>query len=191
MAGRRPHPKNNPDIHGNEGLIRSFVVRLHDYELALRSIRENTASDAPNQHVLFTGPRGAGKTMLVRRIAAEVERDAELSQHWYPIVFAEQSDQVGSPGELWLEALFHLANRTEDPRWLRAYEDLRTESNDETLRDRALAQLLDFADEQGKRFLMVIENLNGLLSEQIPDGADWDLRHTFQNERRIMLRADT
>ena len=23
--------------------------------------------------------------------------------------------------------------------------------------------------------------------EQIPDGADWDLRHTFQNERRIML----
>jgi predicted AAA+ superfamily ATPase len=69
MAGRRPHPKNNPDIHGNEGLIRSFVVRLHDYELALRSIRENTASDSPNQHVLFTGPRGAGKTMLVRRRA--------------------------------------------------------------------------------------------------------------------------
>ncbi len=47
---------------------------------------------------------------------------------------------------------------------------------------------MDFADQQGKRILLIVENL-GMLSEQLTENADWELRHTLQNEPRLMLLA--
>ncbi len=95
--------KHNPGILTDEELIRSFVVRQHHLELILETIRENTGS--ANQHLLIVGPRGSGKTTLVRRVAAEIRSTPELDQQFYPLVFAEESYQVCSAGEFWLEAL--------------------------------------------------------------------------------------
>jgi energy-coupling factor transporter ATP-binding protein EcfA2 len=177
--------KYNPGIHGDEELIESFVVRHQALELVLETLRENT--DNSNQHLLIVGPRGSGKTTLVRRVAAEVRSDPVLDALWYPLVFAEESYMVSSPGEFWLEALFHLGDQTGNSRWNSAYQELRTESDEGRLRQRALAQLMDFAQETGKRILLVVENLNMLLGEQIDESAGWDLRHPLSNEPRIML----
>src|SRR5262249_23472523 len=57
------------------------------------------------------------------------------------------------------------------------------------LYEQALARLMDFADEQGKRLLVIAENLNMLLGEQLSSDDGWVLRHTLQNEHRIMLLA--
>ena len=46
---------------------------------------------------------------------------------------------------------------------------------------------MDFADEQERRILLVGENLNMLLGEQLGRDSDWDIRHTLQNEPRILL----
>jgi len=178
----------NPGLLGEEELIRSFAVRAADLELILETLRENAAAgSAPNQHMLFVGPRGAGKTMLVRRAAAEVGRNRELAAKWYPVLFGQETYRIGSPGEFWLEALFHVAEQTGEERWKRAHADLQKEADARRLADRALAQLLDFADRMGKRLLLVAENLNVLLGEHIGADGDWDLRHTLQNEARIML----
>jgi tetratricopeptide (TPR) repeat protein len=177
--------KYNPAFLKQEELLSSFVVRLADLELILETIRHNTGPS--NQHLLIIGPRGSGKTSLVLRTVAEVVRDAELASKWYPIVFGEDSYEVCSAGEFWLESLFHLGEETKLGRWERTYEELRSERDEIRLRERALAQLMDFADEQGKRLLLVVENLNIILGQQMDNDAAWDLRHTLLNEPRLML----
>jgi tetratricopeptide (TPR) repeat protein len=182
-----PHITYNPGILGDEELARSFVVRQQSLELILETLRENAASAAANRHLIMIGPRGIGKTMLVRRAAAAVRSNPEYSSKWYPLVFGEESYPVSTPGEFWLEALFHLGDQTGELSFQKTLEELRDERNDSRLRDRALAQLLDFADQQGKRVLLVVENLNTLIGQQMLPDAAWDLRHTLLNEPRLML----
>jgi tetratricopeptide (TPR) repeat protein len=177
--------KYNPGFSSDKDLIDSFVVRQQYLELILENLRENTGT--ANQHVLVVGARGTGKTMLVRRVAAEVRTDPRLNAQWYPLVFAEESYQITSVGEFWLETLFHLADQTQEKSWQTVYEELRTEADETRLRQRALAQLMDFADVQGKRILLVVENLNMLFAEQLSEHDDWELRYTLQNEPRLML----
>ncbi|MGA2031741.1 MAG: AAA family ATPase [Thermoguttaceae bacterium] len=180
--------KYNPAFLTRAELVDQFVVRHADLQAALQTVRENTTG--ANQHVLLIGPRGSGKTMLVRRLAAEIDRDAELSERWYPLIFAEESYEVTTPGEFWLEAAFHLGQQTKDLRWQAKYEEYGAQWQDEdTMRERVLGQLLAFADEQGKRLLLIVENFNGLLGDQISEDDAWKLRHTLQNEPRVMLLA--
>ena len=167
--------------------MRSFVVRHAELELIVQVVGENRGQS--NQHVLVIGPRGIGKTMLVLRVVEEVRGNEDLAARWYPLVFSEESYLVRTPGEFWLEALFHLAHKTDDERWRRTYEELRDEQDEERLRERALAQLMDFADREVKRILLVVENFNMLLGEQISDSDAWKLRHALLHEPRVMLLA--
>ena len=106
------------------------------------------------------------------------------------MIFSEESYEVTTPGEFWLEALFHLGQQTKDPRWQAKYEEFGAQWRDEdAMRERALGQLMAFADEQGKRLLVVVENLNAILGDQISEDDAWKLRHTLQNEPRVMLLA--
>jgi tetratricopeptide (TPR) repeat protein len=179
--------KYNPAFLSPEELVHSFVVRHNELELIVRVIRENVAES--NQHVLVIGPRGIGKTMLVLRVVEEIRKEKALWGCWYPLVFSEESYPVITPGEFWLEALFHLAHQTKEEQWMRTYEELRDERDEERLRERALAQLMDFADAEGKRILLVVENFNMLLGDQINDSDAWKLRHTLLHEKRVMLLA--
>jgi tetratricopeptide (TPR) repeat protein len=184
MASNKPI-KYNPAFLTQDELIKSFVVRNMDFELVMELIRENRGPT--NQHLLIVGPRGSGKTTLALRVAAELRKDKDFSNLWYPIVFSEESYEVCSPGEFWLEALFHIGKHTQDHRWKRIHKELRSEKDESRLRDRSLAQVMDFADEQGKRLLFIVENLNMLLGQQIGPDAAWEIRHTLINEPRLML----
>jgi tetratricopeptide (TPR) repeat protein len=177
--------KYNPGLTRDDKLISGFVVRLRDFEWLLDIISSNTALQA-NQHVLVVGPRGSGKTTLVRRTAAEVRTDASLSRSWHPVVFSEETYSVSSPGEFWLETLLQIYNDTGDTRWKQARDRLAKEADDATLRESALGQVLDYADQIGKKLILVVENLNMLLGQLQPN-SDWELRHTLLNESRIML----
>jgi tetratricopeptide (TPR) repeat protein len=180
--------KHNPSFQDDHELIRDFVVRGELLELILELIRENATRPAePPHHMLIVGPRGSGKTTLVHRVAAEIRQHPETYDAWYPITFSEESYQVSSPGEFWLEAIFHLADQTRDTRWEQTHAELLREPDERRLAERCLAQLLDFSARSGKRLLLIAENLNVLLGEQISSAAAWELRHTLQNENRIML----
>ena len=179
--------KYNPAFLPPDELVVSFVVRKGELETIMRIIKENTTKS--NQHVLVVGPRGSGKTTLLLRAAEEVRRTKELNDKWYPLVFSEESYSVSSCGEFWLESLLHLAHQTQDEQWQKTYEELLSEKDEKRLRERALAQLMDFADKQGKHIILVVENLNMLLGEQMNDEEGWALRHTLLNEPRVMLLA--
>ncbi len=180
--------KYNPAFLDDETLMRTFVARHAELELILEILRESQGPS--NQHILIIGARGTGKTTLALRVAAEIRRTPELDRLWRPVAFGEESYQVSTPGELWLEALVHLGTPSATGRdWREVHERLRAEPDEERLRERALAALMDFADEQKKRLLMIVENLHMIIGGQMKDDDAWVLRHTLSNEPRVLLLA--
>ncbi len=183
--------KYNPGFLSDDELVASFCVRTSEFESIVELLRECTGSSNPHQIVI--GPRGSGKTSLLLRVAAEVRRDAGLSSGFFPIVFAEESYEVATAGEFWLECLFRLAVqapcREGDPDLSRTCEDLRTIRDDRALAERCLAVLLDFSDREGRRLALMVENLNMMFRDMADPDAGWRLRKILQTESRIMLIA--
>ena len=179
--------KYNPGFLSDAEVVASFCVRNAEFKLLLESLQSSTGNSGV--HSMVIGPRGSGKTHLLLRVAAEVRRDPSLSG-FYPIVFAEESYEVSTIGEFWLECLDHLAEQA--PEGERAnlrlsYDDLRATGDDRALADRCLGTILDFADCHGKRVVLLVENLNMLFADMDDPDAGWRLRHTLQTEPRIVL----
>ena len=183
--------KYNPGFLTDDELVAGFCVRKPEFESILEMLRECTGS--ANQHQIVIGPRGSGKTTLLLRVAAELRRGAGLAQAFFPVVFAEESYEVATTGEFWLECVSRLASqvpRSDDtPDMQRTFDDLRTVRDDQALAERCLATVLDFADRENKRLVLIVENLNMMFGDMADRDAGWRLRHVLQNEPRIVLLA--
>ena len=180
---------HNPGFLSNAELRQMFCIRMEEFESIVETLRENTSGS--NQHVIVVGPRGSGKTTLLLRVASEIRSASELSSRLYPIVFAEESYGVGTCGEFWLECLSRLAEQVAldlgETALRRTVEEVRKERDDRLLRDRCLGALLHFADREGKRLVLGVENLNMMFSDMMDPDAGWCLRKTLQTEPRIMI----
>ena len=186
-----PTRKFNPGFLTADELVASYCVRTAEFELLVEVLRDCTA--ASNPHQLVIGPRGSGKTTLLLRIAAEVPRNAALASRCFPVVFAEESYGVATAGEFWLECLTNLAaqapHREDAPDLHRTVDELRAVRDDRALADRSLGALLDFAEREGKRLLLLVENLNMLFRDMADPDEGWRLRKTLQTEPRIIVFA--
>ena len=183
--------KYNPGFLSDEELVSSFCVRLDSFESMVESLSECTGS--ANTHQIVIGPRGSGKTSLLLRVAAEIQRNDDLSSRFFPIVLAEESYEVSTTGEFWLECLSRLAeqapHKPNTPDLKRSYEELRRVQDDQILGYRCLGTLQDFADRESKRLVLIVENLNMMFRDFVDRDAGWRLRHTLQTEPRIVLLA--
>ena len=183
--------KYNPGFLSFDELVATFCVRTAEHESLIEALRE--CSGSANTHQIVIGPRGSGKTSLLLRAAAEVARDSDLAARFFPIVFAEESYEVSTAGEFWLECLSRLAGQAPRPEGgvdlQRTFEELRTTDDDRTLEDRCLGVLQDFADWEGKRLVLIVENLNMMFRDMGDDDAGWRLRKVLQTEPRIVLLA--
>ena len=186
-----PTRKFNPGFLTDDELVASYCVRTTEFDLLVEVLRECTGHS--NAHQIVIGPRGSGKTSLLLRVAVEVGRDTALAARFFPIVFAEESYEVATAGEFWLECLTNLAAqapRGEDaPDLNRTVVELRTIRDDQVLSDRCLGALLDFADREDKRLVLLVENLNMLFGDMADSDAGWRLRKILQTEPRIVLLA--
>ena len=180
----------NPGFLADDELRRTFSVRENEYASILETLGESTAP--ANQHMLVIGPRGSGKTTLLLRVASEIRQDGSLSSHLHPVVFAEESYQVGTCGEFWLECLSRLSEQPRHPPEIdleQSWQDLRTTTDDKMLELRCLSAVVEFADYLGKRLVFVVENLNMIFADMADPDAGWRLRQTLQTEPRIILLA--
>ena len=181
--------KYNPGFLTDDELVASFCVRTSEFDSITETLRESTGN--ANQHLIVIGPRGSGKTSLLLRIAIEIRRNSELSSRLFPITFAEESYQVSTCGEFWLECLSRLAEQAPQPErridLRRTCEDLHTIQDDQLLAERCLCALLDFSADVGKRLVLTVENLNMMFKDIADQDAGWRLRKTFQTEPRIIL----
>ena len=183
--------KHNPGFLTDDELIASFCVRSGELDSILEMLRE--CDGRSNPHRIVLGPRGCGKTSLLLRVAAEIRRTPDLSSSFFPVVFAEESYEVATAGEFWLEALSRLAAavpRTEVGNNLaRTLRELRSLRDDRMLCLRCLGALLDFADREDRRLVLMVENLNMMFREMTDEDAGWQLRETLQTEPRIVMLA--
>ncbi len=177
--------KYNPAFMKESELIDTFVVRHEELEKLVAVVRDNSGESI--QHVAISGRRGMGKTMLVRRLAYFIKNDEELKKKWQPIIFGEESYEVFTAAEFWLEALGHLAHQSYDDNLMTAYNVLGKESDEKRLSDRSLAHLTNYAKQHGKRLLLIVENMDELIGKQFKKGEDWKLRKILSNEPLIML----
>lgn len=181
--------KYNPAFLSDGELIDGFCVRQVEFQLLVETLRETEG--ASNVHRIVIGPRGSGKTTLLLRVVIEVRRDLELSRKFIALVLPEERYEVTTVGEFWLECLGHLAHQVSDPEasadFRQYYENLRRIRSDRDLNDLCVQALVDFAAEQGKRLLIVAENLNSMFDDVSDPDCGWRLRETLQTEPRIML----
>lgn len=178
--------KYNPGFLSDGELLDHFTVRKPDLQLILEIVESNTTSST-NRHVLIIGPRGLGKTTLVRAVSATIHTKADLNQHWYPVVFGEESYGISSAGEFWLEALYHIVNQEDEPELNADYERLRSEKDHEKLESACVEYLVGFSHRIKKRLLVIVENLNDVFEDQLSADDGWSLRHTLQTKPEIML----
>ena len=186
--------KFNPGtFQSDDEVVRQFVVRQPELDLVLEVICSNI--DAPScQHVLIVAPRGRGKTMLLARVGAELRTNDALSEHLFPVRFMEESHEIATLADFWLEALFYLAhaNATSKPEFSRellaTHADLTARWRDTNIEGHARAAVLEAADRLGQRLVLMVENLQALCSDVDKDFG-WQLRQTLQSETRIMLLA--
>ena len=186
--------KRNPGmLQSDEEVREQFVVREHEFAAVLEVLRGNIDADSC-QHTLIVAPRGRGKTMLLARVAAALRADSELASCLVPVRFMEESDEVFNAADFWLEVLFYLALAIDkqNPEFARSLRDTRADLTsrwrERELDERARAAVLEAADRLGKRFVLMVENLQALCTN-VDGDFGWKLRKTLQTEPQIILVA--
>jgi tetratricopeptide (TPR) repeat protein len=177
----------NPSFLSDEQAIRQFIIR---HEL-LRAVLDDLEADyAPiNPHSIVIGARGFGKSSLLRRVTAEINTRPELRARWFPVVFPEEPYEVGNLGELWLEALGVVARSTGDAAITRLRDELHQDLDADRVGRIARDALRRFAEVRGVRLVLVIENLDMLLTDNLSEAEAWALRGALQTEPCFYLLA--
>ena len=191
------HRRYNPGFLADEELIDGFCVRTHEFKSIVATLRDTRGS--AGSHMLVIGPRGSGKTSLLLRVAAEIRVDQNLARRLLPVALAEESYNVSSCGEFWLECVYQLGQQlgldgpgadARDMDLHRSWEDLRSIQDDQTLEQRSLGTLMNVSGVVRRRLVLVVENLDALFRDMAnPVQAGWRLRHALQNEPRLILLA--
>jgi len=177
----------NPHLLSYDALLATFVGRE---ELVGQIAGELRDSDSP-QHHLIVGPRGIGKTTLLRRIAAEIERDAALSARWMPLTFPEEQYNVATLSDLWLnclDALTDAADRVGDNARVAGLEAF--VQGLEGSEERRAALALDRLREEaagGRGLVLLIDNLQQVL--QRLQKHQWALRQVLSDTPGLVVVA--
>ena len=186
--------KFNPGtFQSDEEVIEQFVVRKHELQIVMDTLRRNINAQSC-QHLLIVAPRGRGKTMLLARSAAEIRTKEDLADRLVPIRFMEESLEIFTIGDFWIEALFQLASEIRDnhaniaDELSKTHADLTSQWQNRDVAERARATVLDTADRLDKHLVVMVENLQSLLND-VDEDFGWSLRQALQTEPTITLLA--
>ncbi len=185
-VGQMPY-KFNPSFLTDEGVIQSFVVRRAELAEVLAILQANR-SVGRNQQILVSAPRGAGKTTLVRRVLAEVRTSSDLSKSWFPLIFGEESYSITTPGEFFLECLFHLQDQVQDKEVHSAFLKAQDQTSEDSLLKVSLEAIRNFSEKTDRKILLIVENIHMIFGEQIGKDAAV-LKELLENEKCLMLLA--
>ena len=190
----RPVRKFSPGTYqSDEEVTEQFVVRDHELRVLLDILRGNIRSPSC-QHALIVAPRGRGKTMLLARAAAEIRTNPEFDQHLLPVSFMEESQEIFSLTDFWLETLFHLAREcaSRNPQLAAELHGRHTALSErwreQSLEDNVRSTALDAADRLDRKLVLMVENLQALCKD-VNEDFGWKLRGILQTEPQIILLA--
>lgn len=177
--------KYMPDQIPVDELRATFAARHHTLRYLVKSLR-NQAHARTLTSYLITGPRGSGKTTLIRMLCLKLEKVAELRQAWLPVRFPEELPTVTSLRDLLGKALEILADAdipgAQD--WRQRVEEQGDEAQGQ---DIAIAGLQWIAREQNRRLVLFIENLDLVFDRGLTNTTQATLRRLLMTEPFMMI----
>ncbi|WXU00844.1 MAG: Photosystem I assembly protein Ycf3 [Catillopecten margaritatus gill symbiont] len=137
---------------------------------------------------LFIGPRGVGKTHFLSLIEQSIQENKALEKQYTVVRFPEESNRILSFADLLLEIINILKN-IDNEMFQPLYERLETEPSDDIVIDEILHYLQQWHNKSKKNILLMIENLDVLLSEQVKAKIDIHKFRSFlmDNSHIIMI----
>jgi len=177
--------KYTPSEMSEAELDATFAARGHTVDYLLKSLRDQMHSGTLSSFVV-TGPRGAGKSTVIRMVTLRLTRDPELVGAWLPVVFPEEQFGVASLRDFLAAILRELSasGLSEAKAWL---EKVEAESNDEQSQQLAVTGLKEITRKARKRLVVFVENLNLLLEECLDDQMKGTLRRLLMTDPFMML----
>ena len=142
------------------------VAREPLIEEILAPLRSWEPGDSRQSHLVI-GPRGIGKTHLLRILAHRIATDPRLAARWRAVALAEESYGITRVSDLFVEVLRLLAEETTDAALTRAYGRVRFETDEARALDVTLDALREDGQRTGRGLLLMVENLNRVLEKQI------------------------
>ena len=149
----RPQRTSPEDLEaifvGREPLLEEILGRLERWQ-----------PGASRQHYLIIGPRGVGKTHLLRLIEHRIHRSTDLCKKWRPVSLAEDTYGITSITDLLVEALRILSEETGDPDVKKVYDQVAFDDNEARVTDLSLDAFRHYHASKGCGILLMIENVN-------------------------------
>jgi hypothetical protein len=179
----------NPHLLSKDELKRDFVARRAQFDSLVADLRSRTTSTP--QHHLILGQRGMGKSTLLRRIAYEIQDDAELNAAYIPLLFPEEQYNIKHLGDLWLNCLDALSDALEaegnkqQSDALDAAIESAHRSSPGDLEDAARTVLFTSAKRLGRRLVLLLDNAD-VVFDRIKE-ADWALRDAISKSDALVL----
>ena len=180
--------KFNPGtVQSDEEVKEQFVVRKDELKVI-------ASLSCENENVLVVAPRGQGKTMLLARVAAEMNTNDELPARLLPIRFMEESHEIFNLADFWLDTLFYLARESTKhypslaEELKKTHYDLINRWQEKDLSNRVRDTVLEAAVQLDRKLVLMVENLQALC-KNVDEDFGWKLRHVLQSEPQIMLIA--
>jgi tetratricopeptide (TPR) repeat protein len=197
VAASAPRPRLRKFHFGtgqsDQEIIDQFVVRQSEFERIMEVLEGNINADSC-QHLLVVAPRGRGKTTLLVRVIAELRTNPDLAARLLPVRLMEESQEIFTLADFWLECLYFLAkacapiDQTVAEDLLAGHASMTAQWSDPALEGRARATVLEAADRLGRKLVIMVENLQAL-SREADNDFGWDLRQVLQSEPQVMLVA--
>ena len=179
--------KYNPNEMSVEDVEAVFVGRQHLLDRLVTAVREQTNRETI-QHYLLLGPRGIGKTTLLRMLERRVQADPDLSSRWLPVRYREEEFYAYTLRDLLSLTLEYLDTET----GLSEAGVILRQADDETDDARSLAKILDglrkICASHEKRILLLIDNFDQIFSKRSPNDTDeWAFRKLLSTESFLMV----
>ena len=172
--------------------LAGFIARTDLVEHLLGRLRQTVAGGDP-AHRLILGPRGMGKTSLLRRLAIGMAQNPTLSGALLPLTFREEQYNVRTLDQLWRNCGEALAEWLEQSGDAAAAGRLDRElqgadwQSPESAADAFLAQMA----KAGRRAVLLVDNLD-LILDALPEEQHWQLRRRLQaDDGPILFGAAT
>ncbi|ABD87348.1 AAA family ATPase [Rhodopseudomonas palustris] len=162
----------------DETFLAGFVARGDFVAFLLDKLR-----DMPElaEHHIIVGPRGMGKTSLLRRLAIGISSEPALRQRFIPLTFREEQYNVRSLDAFWRNCAESLAEWCESE----AKADVAAEIDRSLLtpqwRDSnsAMEAFLALSKRLGGRPVLFVDNLD-LILDALSAEQNWELRRILQ-----------